>query len=198
MNDLSPQYWNKRYQNNDFAWDIGSVSQPLKTYFEQLSDKELKILIPGAGNSYEAEYLFNLGFHNCYVLDFALEPLRNLKQRVPDFSNEQLIQEDFFKHKGQYDLIIEQTFFCAIDPSLRTDYVQHMNALLKPNGKLVGLLFNDPLNSDKPPFGGNKADYLKLFEPVFNIKTFEPCYNSIKPREGRELFVILDKKMMID
>ncbi len=194
MPDLSAQYWNKRYQVNDFGWDIGSVSLPLKSYFEQLDNKELKILIPGAGNSYEAEFLFNQGFRNCYVLDFAPEPLRNLKQRVPDFPASQLIQQDFFKHKGQYDLIIEQTFFCAIDPSLRPDYVKQMHALLKPNGKLAGLLFNDPLNSDKPPFGGNKDEYSKLFEPVFKIKTLEPCYNSIKPREGRELFVILQKK----
>lgn len=194
MDNLSSQYWNKRYQTNDFGWDIGGVSQPLKFYFEQLDNKDLKILIPGAGNSYEAEFLFNQGFRNCYVLDFALEPLQNLKQRMPEFPESQLIQQDFFKHKGQYDLIIEQTFFCAIDPSLRVDYVKHMNTLLKPNGKLVGLLFNDPLNLDKPPFGGNKDEYLKLFEPVFKIKTLEPCYNSIKPREGRELFVILQKK----
>ena len=69
-----------------------------------------------------------------------------------------------------------------------------MNNLLKDNGKLVGLLFNDSLNEDKPPFGGCKSEYKKYIEPHFNIKVFETAYNSIESRRGRELFMILIKK----
>ena len=194
MENLSDTFWNNRYKNNDFGWDIGCVSEPLKKYIEQLENKELKILIPGAGNAYEAEFLFNHGLKNVYVLDFAEAPLQNIKKRLPKFPDNQLIQQDFFKHNGQYDLIIEQTFFCAIDPKLRKRYVQQMKELLAPNGKLVGLMFNDVLNTDKPPFGGNKDEYQKLFSGTFDIKKMEPCYNSIKPREGRELFVMMQNK----
>ena len=194
MHNLSSEYWNNRYLNNEFNWDIGDVSIPLKAYIEQLSDKNMKILIPGAGNAYEADFLYHAGYKNIYVLDFAHAPLENIKKRVPEFSDEHLIQDDFFKHFGQYDLILEQTFFCALHPTLRNDYALHMNALLKPGGKLSGLLFDDVLNSDRPPFGGNKNEYLKLFSPLFDVKTFDACYNSIKPREGRELFMILQKR----
>ena len=194
MHDLTQQYWNKRYVNDDFGWDLGEVSKPLKVYIEQLTNKDLTILIPGAGNSYEAEFLYNLGFKNVFVLDFAEEPLQNIKERMPQFPSTQLVQQDFFNHQGQYDLIIEQTFFCAINPSLRQQYVNHMKQLLKPNGKLVGLLFNDVLNTDKPPFGGNKEEYNALFSNLFNIKLMETAYNSIKPREGRELFVMIQNK----
>ena len=194
MHDLTNTYWNNRYQNNDFSWDVGDISTPLKAYFNQLNNKELKILIPGAGNSYEAEFLFNNGFKNVFVLDFAKLPLQNIKQRVPSFPMNQLLQQDFFEHQGQYDLIIEQTFFCAINPSLRLAYAKHMKQLLKPNGKLVGLLFNDVLNTDKPPFGGNTIEYRELFSPLFDIKIMETAHNSIKPREGRELFVIMQNK----
>lgn len=195
MTDLTKQYWNNRYVTDDFSWDIGDVSLPLKTYIEQLSNKDISILIPGAGNAYEAEFLFRKGFKNVTVLDFAEAPLQNIKKRLPEFPDKQLIQQDFFEHQGQYDLIIEQTFFCAIDPSLRRQYVKHMHHLLKPNGKLIGLLFDDVLNSDKPPFGGNKEEYESLFSPTFNIKVLETCYNSIKPREGRELFMIFENKI---
>jgi hypothetical protein len=198
MENLSDQYWNNRYETNDFGWDIGGVSEPLRKYIEQLDNKNLKILIPGAGNAYEAEFLFNLGFKNVFVLDFAEAPLQNIKKRQPDFPNNQIIQQDFFEHQGQYDLIIEQTFFCAINPTLRARYAKHMYSLLASNGKIVGLLFNDVLNTDKPPFGGNKEDYKKLFKKIFDIKKMEPCYNSIKPREGRELFVIMEKEMSIN
>lgn len=70
MEDLTNQYWNSRYINNDFGWDLGSISPPLKEYFNQLTNRNLKILIPGAGNSYEAEFLFNNGFkmYLCWIL----------------------------------------------------------------------------------------------------------------------------------
>ena len=64
--DLSAKVWDDRYKNNDIGWDLGEVSTPLKTYFDQLENKELKILIPGGGNSYEAVYLFQQGFKNVY------------------------------------------------------------------------------------------------------------------------------------
>lgn len=190
---LDATYWNNRYLNNDFVWDVGYASTPLKTYIDQLSDKSLKVLVPGAGNAYEAGYLFEQGFTNVHVLDFAEEPLRQFQKSYPSFPASQLHREDFFKHQGQYDLILEQTFFCALDPSLRADYARHMHALLKPGGKLVGVLFNAVLNDDKPPFSGNSEEYKTYFAPYFIFKTYEACYNSIKPREGREWFIILQK-----
>jgi thiopurine S-methyltransferase len=194
MNDLTSQYWNTRYVTNDFGWDLGAPSIPLQEYINQLNNKELTILIPGAGNAYEAELLYHLGFNHVTVLDFASEPLQNIKKRLPNFPDTQLIQDDFFNHKGQYDLILEQTFFCAINPSLRSKYVTQMHRLLKPQGKLVGLLFDHIMNTDTPPFGGSKQEYQLLFNPLFEIKTLEPCYNSIKPRAGKEVFIIFEKK----
>ena len=191
---LDKEYWNDRYLNDDFGWDAGDVTTPLKTYFGQLDNKDLKILIPGAGNSYEAEYLFNKGFKNVHVLDFAMEPLDNIKERCPGFPEEQLLRRDFFDHKGQYDLIIEQTFFCAIDPKLRTKYAEHIHSLLKPGGKLAGVLFNCEFEKSGPPFGGSKEEYTDYFQPYFHFQTFDLCNNSIKPREGRELFINLVKR----
>lgn len=191
---LDEAYWNNRYKENDFGWDAGVITTPLKTYFDQLSDKSISILIPGAGNSYEAEYLLNNGFKNVFVLDFADEPLKNIKERCPDFPLSQLIQDDFFKHKGQYDLIVEQTFFCAINPELRGAYAKHMNELLVPNGQLVGLLFNTVFEKAGPPFGGNTKEYLNYFNSYFQIKTMATCYNSIEPRADRELFIQLINK----
>jgi hypothetical protein len=89
---LDNQYWNSRYIDNDFGWDAGDITTPLKTYFDQLKDKSIIILIPGAGNSYEAEYLFKKGFKNVFVLDFAEAPLKNIKTRCKDFPSAQLIQ----------------------------------------------------------------------------------------------------------
>ena len=192
--ELSPKYWNDRYLNNDFAWDIGYVSTPIKNYIDQLTDRSIRILIPGAGNSYEAEYLFENGFTNVFICDYAAEPLKNFSERVPQFPKDHLLHINFFDIKDQtFDLIIEQTFFCAINPSLRADYFNKMKELLNVNGKLVGVLFNDVLNTDKPPFGGNQLQYYSYFKNLFKIKAFERCYQSIPPRAGRELFINLQK-----
>ena len=67
-----------------------------------------------------------------------------------------------------------------------------MHEMLRPDSKLVGLLFDDVLNSHKPPFGGNKEEYLNQIDHnAFKIKTFEKAYNSVEPRKERELFINL-------
>lgn len=191
---LDANYWQNRYQQSETGWDVGYPSTPLKEYFDQLKNKSLKILIPGCGNAYEAEYLYYQSFKNVYVIDIAPAAINNFKKRVPSFPVGQLILGDFFNHFDQYDLIIEQTFFCALDPKLRPTYAKKMHELLKPDGKLVGLLFDDHLNTDHPPFGGSKEEYIKYFEPYFNLTVFDTAYNSIQPRAERELFMILIKK----
>lgn len=194
MLELNKTYWEDKYKRGDLKWDIGYISTPLREYFDQLTNKNKYILIPGSGNAYEAEYLYNLGFLNTYVLDWSKEAVKSFKNRYPQFPDENVIVEDFFAHNGKYDLIIEQTFFCAIDPSLRADYAKKVSELLNTNGKLVGLLFNVEMSKDKPPYGGFKEEYVKYFAPYFNTKYFETAYNSIIPRQGRELFIDLVKK----
>jgi len=189
---LNKAYWEERYTNKTTGWDIGYPSTPLKTYIDQLKDKSLKILIPGAGNSYEAEYLWNNGFKNIFIVDFAKQPLENFKGRVTDFPSNQLLCIDFFELDTQFDLIIEQTFFCALNPNLRENYVKQMHHLLKPKGKLVGLLFDFKLTESGPPFGGSTKAYHLLFKNDFKIKLLEPSINSIKERQGKELFFIFE------
>ncbi|OEK03801.1 SAM-dependent methyltransferase [Roseivirga sp. 4D4] len=187
--DLNEQFWTDKYQKDQMGWDIGYVSTPLKGYFDQIDDKSLKILIPGAGNAYEAEYLWNNGFTNVYVVDISEEPLTRFIKRVPDFPKDQLLNVDFFQLEDRFDLIIEQTFFCALDPKLRAQYVEKMHNLLRPNGVLVGLMFKIPLFDDRPPFGGNESEYRLLFSDRFSIDIMEEAYNSITARAGSELFI---------
>ena len=193
---LNNTFWQERYLQNDTGWDIGQPSAPLKIYIDQLGNKNLNILIPGCGNSYEAEYIWQHGFKNIHLLDYAQQPLDNFKKRNPDFPEMNLHYEDFFNHKGTYDLIIEQTFFCAIDPALRTKYAEQMYSLLADSGKLVGVLFNRDFEKSGPPFGGTEVEYINYFQPYFDFHVFEKAYNSIEPRSGHELFMILKKRLL--
>ena len=191
---LDGNFWNDRYRSNETGWDLGQVSPPLKGYIDQLTDKNLRILIPGCGNSYEAEYLLEKGFKNITVIDIAPELVERLKSKFQSNQNINVVLGDFFTHKAEYDLVLEQTFFCALDPKLRKNYAEAMEPLLVRGGKLAGVLFGKEFETQGPPFGGTDIEYLALFSDAFYFRTFEPCYNSIPKRAGSELFVILEKK----
>ena len=184
---LSQDYWNNRYEAAQTSWDLKAVSPPLKAYIDQLTDKNIAILMPGCGSGYEARYLAQQGFQNITVIDIAPLVVERMKHNLSDYQQVKIISGDFFTHVGKYDLILEQTFFCAIDPSLRPNYVQKMTELLKPSGTLAGLLFGIQFPKN-PPFGGSKEEYEGLFSEKFSIKVLELCYNSVITRAGNELF----------
>lgn len=187
-------FWSNKYQTHQTGWDIGGISAPLKAYFDQLTDKSIRILIPGAGRAWEAEYLHRMGFKNVFVVDLAPEAIEAFSCRVPDFPKNHLLCKDFFDLNGKWDLIIEQTFFCALHPTEREQYSLQMQNLLVPGGKLAGLLFTEPLNNTRPPYGGSQVEYRQLFSRNFEIKTMEIARNSIQPRAGRELFMVMVRK----
>lgn len=197
MNNVNQaEFWQQRYESDSIQWDMGEVSPPLKAYIDQLpeSAKTQAILVPGAGNAYEVGYLYEQGFSNVTLVDFAPAPISDFAQRYPNFPAEQLICADFFElspETYQFDWILEQTFFCAINPQRRDEYVQQMAQLLKPRGKLVGLLFNKDFGNNQPPFGGDIEEYKQRFRPKFDIEVLEACYNSHPARQGSELFIKL-------
>jgi SAM-dependent methyltransferase len=187
-NSFDAAYWNNRYIAAEIGWDLNGVSPPIQAYVSQLTDKNKSILIAGCGNAYEAEFLFSLGFRQITLVDISNSLVDKLKLKL-QHTTINIICQDIFEHFGQYDLILEQTLFCAIDPTLRPNYVLKMHELLNEKGKLVGLLFDKEFNNPFPPFGGNKSEYIELFTPYFNFNTFQACYNSILPRQGTELFI---------
>lgn len=190
---LNANFWDTQYQNNETGWDLNGVSPPLKSYIDTLTDKNLRILIPGCGNAYEAEYLLQQGFTNVTLIDISATLVNRLQEK---FANQpmRIIHGDFFEHTETYDLVLEQTFFCALNPSLRERYAAKVYHLLKPKGRVAGLLFNVVFEKAGPPFGGKKEDYVKLFEPLFEQKQFDTCTNSVKPRAGNELFIEMVKR----
>ncbi|HET8962929.1 MAG TPA: methyltransferase domain-containing protein [Chitinophagales bacterium] len=191
---LDANFWNQRYLSDNTGWDLGEVSPPLKTFIDQLENKAIKILIPGCGNAHEAEYLLQKGFTNITVVDISEVAVKRLQKKFAGNNFIKIVNADFFAHDGIYDLIFEQTFFCALHPSERENYVKKMYNLLAPAGKLVGVLFNVEFDKDGPPFGGDENAYRKIFESYFRFKIFAPCYNSIGPRMGTELFMYLKKR----
>lgn len=187
--ELNDSYWSERYINRQTGWDLQKASPPITGFIDYWPHKNSRILIPGCGNAYEAEYLLQKGFTNITLVDIAHALVMQLKNHFKD-TPVQVIHSDFFEHEGEYDLVLEQTFFCALYPSLREKYASKMNSLLASGGSLAGVLFNRQFEGG-PPFGGEMDEYRRLFGPLFQIKTLEPCLNSIEPRKDSEVFIHL-------
>lgn len=193
---MNSAFWDERHLSNKKGWDVGEVTTPIKEYVDGLKQKNIAILIPGCGNAYEAEYLLQSGFTNITLIDISPVLVGVIKKKFQHHLDKEIkvLCGNFFELQGKFDLIIEQTFFCAIDPTLRRRYVEKMYELLHTGGSLVGVLFNKEFEEKGPPFGGNKEEYLSVFEEKLKLIKMELCYNSIKPRENNELFFIASKE----
>lgn len=193
MSALDKNYWEKRWDSQKTGWDIGYASPPLLRYTKNLA-KDTRILIPGAGSAYEAIHLHQQGFTQVYVCDWAADAFNQLKEKCPDFPKDHIIVANYFELDLAVDLQLEQTFFCALAPSKRADYVKKASELIVEGGKLAGLLFGVEFSFDGPPFGGLKSEYTPLFETYFNILQMDIAPDSIPPRQGNELFIEMQKK----
>ncbi len=189
--NLDLNYWDTQYKNQTTGWDLGAASPAFINWAAKQADKSKSILIPGCGNAYEAKMLWDMGFENITVIDIAPTIASKLRKQFAD-TKMNVITGDFFELEGEFDFILEQTFFCALPPQMRLQYVFKMHQLLAANGKLVGILFNREFEQG-PPFGGNSAEYHSLFGAAFTVDTVKNNDLSIAARANSEVWVEFTK-----
>lgn len=196
MNTLDKDFWTRRYETGETGWDAGKPTPILEQYIQQIASKDIAVLIPGCGRAWEADVILECGITNVTLADISEAPFDDVKKRLlaKKLPEPQLFIGDFFSLKGAFDLVLEQTFFCALSPELRSSYVRKMHEIIKPGGKLAGVVFSVEFPFDGPPFGAKPNVYLDLFSPYFEVKIFEPAYNSIQPRNGNEYFMLAIRK----
>ena len=191
---MDKSFWESRWQDKNTGWDIGYANPAICNFMDQYPNKDAAILIAGCGNAYEAEFLLKCGFTNITLIDIAETAVKNLQEKFKGEKSIRILCEDYFEHDDTYDVLIEQTFFCAINPSQRAEYAKKAHSLLNENGILTGVLFNREFEKAGPPFGGSREEYVEYFQPYFDFDIFETCTNSISARQGSELFIKLVKK----
>jgi hypothetical protein len=195
ITEVRAEYWEQRHAKADTPWCLKMPSPPLTEYFRQVEDKNRSILIPGAGHHYEAQWLLEEGFTDITVCDISATAIQNIRKLTGFSSRIRYIQDDFFQITGSYDFIAEQTFFCALHPSLREAYARKIAQLLNVEGRWVAVLFARHFEQNGPPYGGDEYEYKTLFSKYIEIKDISMCHNSAKPRQDSELFVIGKKRI---
>jgi len=193
------EYWERFYQLGEIDWDIGRPT-PVFDEWIKTCKKPLSICIMGAGNGWDAINFARKG-HLVTAVDFAESAANNIKLTAEQNNLEiNILHMDIFDlnkiYSNYFDIILEYTCYCAIDPSRRRDYLKMAYHILKFNGKLVGMLFptdKDPLDESGPPFAVHPEMTIKLISEYFTLIKQEIPLCSIKSRTDREIFIIFKK-----
>jgi SAM-dependent methyltransferase len=112
----------------------------------------------------------------------GMEGLKNVRFEQADFLHPPA------RLRGPYDLIFENTFFCAIDPDHRDRYVESAAGLLKPGGFLLGVFYTIRPETG-PPFGATRDELIDRFGHRFK-RVLDRVPRSIPRREGKELLML--------
>ena len=191
MDVSNPIFWNNKYIKNEDSWNLNYPTPIFIKWSEKiLSNNKLNICIPGCGKGYDAIYFASLG-HNVFAVDFSSEATKYLKNKNI-YKNLHILNVDFFKISKNYynyfDIILEYTFFCAIDPSLRQEYSLICHKILKQNGQFIGIIL--PVienNCNNPPFFVDIKDFENIFNVLFKLKNKEKSKYSIPQRLNNEI-----------
>ena len=193
-----PTDWEERYRTGETPWDKGAAHPALMAFLKS-QPVHGRVLVPGCGLGHDVRALAATA-DEVIGLDIAPAAVRAAKAQ-PAIGGERYVQGDLFAlpkaMRGSFDWVFEHTCFCAIDPSLRADYVTAVAGALKPGGHLLAVFYLDPgldPGESGPPFGTSKAELDALFGARFSlVKEWQPSA-TYAGREGRELCRLLSDK----
>ena len=191
------QFWEDLYLSGDADWDLGGET-PI---FESIS-KDIrpgKICIVGCGKGHDAVMFAKKKFE-VTAIDFSPSAISYLKKLAVDSKVDiHAINTDIFNlsnnYYNQFNYVIEQTCFCAINPTMRNNYEQLVSNLLVKGGLLIGLWFplDKNISEGGPPWATSVEEVKNLFSTRWKIEREEFSTLSIKPRKDREKLIVFRK-----
>ncbi len=185
--------WQEAWEENRTPWDAGASAPALQKLVDSGELPGGRALVPGAGSGYDVLTLASAE-RKAVGLDLApgaqrrFEALRDA-EGVPE-SQAEMVVANFFEWQPDepFDVIWDYTFLCAIEPEMRTRWVERVDELLAPDGELVTLIFpvvdKDP--DDGPPYALSPQLVRGLVAPRFEPIYLEPVEHSHPGREGKE------------
>lgn len=189
-------FWQNRYETGGDGWELGRPAPPLEALFRGEGPVVAKTaLVPGCGRGNEVLLLAELGYQVTGVdlAPAAIDALRRAATERGHAERVTAVLGDALCHHGPvataaYDLWVEHTCFCAIDPEQRSAYVQTAARALVPGGRLVGLIWSCGAEAG-PPFHTDPGAFTAMLADTFDIEQFAPAVGSVESRAGEWLVV---------
>lgn len=193
----SPDFWDIRYQNNQFPWDLGG---PTPVFARLAASGQLtpgKMIVLGAGRGHDAHLFARQGF-DVTAVDFADAAVAAMQAMADPDHPLEIVQSDFFwlppAFNGRYQYVLDYTSFCAILPARRSDYADLVTRLLQPSGQYVSLAFPIGTRPGGPPFTVQPEAIIDLFTARgFTLHHRESPPDSVPERRPYEELLILEK-----
>lgn len=189
--------WNARYQTwqstgNKPGWDLQGAHPAIKDILPQIKLNKASIAVMGAGAAHDAHYLAQLG-HVVTAFDISAEAIAKAQQLYPETTTLKYVQCDLLNQipeffLGQFDLIFEHTFFCAINPIDRDLAMKAYRNLLHEEGHILGIFFLISLQPG-PPFGATEWELKQRMDKHYRPLYWTRWNHSPEGREGWELMV---------
>ena len=198
MDNLTAKAWEQRYQDKGDRWNLGFPAPPFVSLLAgENAPQSGKLAVLGCGKGHDALFFAESGFE-VTGFDFAPSAIATATELAAARGiAARFVRQDIFaldaEFKHSFDYVLEHTCFCAIDPNLRSQYVEVVKSLLRPEGQLIALFYthNKP---GGPPFGVQPQQALDYFAADFEPILFEQVQNSIERRQGNEHLAILQLK----
>jgi len=164
--------WEQLYQEGDTNWDKGEPSPGLVDWLaEHGANGSGSTLVPGCGFGHDVQAWAHAGYE-AVGYDVAPAAVKGARERIPENLDKATFRlGDFLEDKpfATFDFVFEHTFFCAIDPTRRDDYVEAVHRWLKPGGQLLAVHYFLPKKADGPPFGVDREEILTRFSPRLEL-----------------------------
>lgn len=183
-NDLRcPKDWEQAYLDGHSPWDLGAAPPSLLRLIAALGDPKdaagagyRRVFVPGAGRGHDARAFARAGFE---VTANDIAPSAVAAGRALDAAEGLAmtwLEDDLFALPAgldaSFDLVWEQTCFCAIPPERRDDYVAVVARLLRPGGLWVGVLW-DVGRPGGPPYAITREHVERHFLAAFELVSVE-------------------------
>ncbi|CAA2996278.1 probable thiol methyltransferase 2 isoform X1 [Olea europaea subsp. europaea] len=187
----STEGWDKCWEQGLTPWDLGQPTPVLVHLCNTSSLPKGRALVPGCGSGYD---VMAVACPERYVVgvdisDNAIQKAKELSSRSPNSDHFTFLKTDFFTWQPAelFDLIFDYTFFCAIEPDLRSVWACKIRELLKPDGELITLIYPIDNHEGGPPYRVSVSDYEEVLHPVgFRAISIVENHMAIAPRRGRE------------
>ncbi|MCM2280481.1 MAG: TPMT family class I SAM-dependent methyltransferase [Bdellovibrionaceae bacterium] len=192
-------FWDKIYQTEDPGWELNQPHPALPAFFAKLKLARSRILVLGAGSGNDAAFFASQG-HIVTAVDFSAEAISRAQAKYGSLADLKFMQADAFQLPdsmyGQFDLVFEHTFYCAVDPIRRNDIIKLWRRLLVDRGHLLGIFFvyDKPKG---PPFGGSEWELRKRLQNAFNPLYWMRVKNSPPKRLAREALIYAQKSSRV-
>ncbi|KAL3506951.1 hypothetical protein ACH5RR_032333 [Cinchona calisaya] len=182
--------WQRCWEQGVTPWDLGQPTPALVHLHKTGALPKGRALIPGCGSGHD---VVAIACPDRYVvgLDLSEVAIEKAKKLSSSSSEEYLefLKTDFFTWcpTELFDLIFDYTFFCAIEPEMRSAWAVKIRDLLKPDGELITLIFPISDQEGGPPYKVSVTDYEEVLHPL-GFESISVMENdlAVAPRMGRE------------